>query len=73
MHCENEWVRAGVHTNSIEGFWSHLKRSIYGTFHSVPKKHLQKYVVEIFYRCNLRKSDQPISLALSSRLSQRIA
>lgn len=34
-HSEKEYVRAEIHTNSIEGFWSQLKRSIHGTFHQV--------------------------------------
>lgn len=49
-HAKREWVRGIVHTNGLEGFWSQLKRSINGTFHSVSRKHLQKYVNEFSYR-----------------------
>jgi hypothetical protein len=59
-----EYVRGTVHTNSIEGFWSQLKRSINGTFHSVSRKHLQKYVNEFSYRYNRRKSGTPMFLHL---------
>ena len=54
-HFRKEYVRGPVHTNSIEAFWSHLKRSISGTYVSVSKKHLQTYLREFEFRYNLRK------------------
>lgn len=57
-HSKEEYYRAGVHTNTIEGFWSQLKRSIDGTYHSVSPKYLQTYVNEFVYRYNLR--DVPV-------------
>ena len=39
-------VGKDIHTNSIEGFWSQLKRSIDGSYHHVTTHHLQKYVDE---------------------------
>lgn len=59
-HGKKEYVRALAHTNSIEGFWSQLKRSIDGTFHHVSGKHLQRYVNEFSYRYNRRKSETPM-------------
>jgi hypothetical protein len=50
-----EYVRDNVHTNSIENFWSLLKRSIKGTYVSVEPFHLQKYVTEQTFRFNERK------------------
>jgi transposase len=44
----------GTHTNTIEGFWSQLKRSINGTYHCVSPKYLQSYVNEFSYRYNYR-------------------
>jgi transposase len=63
-HSAKEYVRGMCHTNSLEGFWSQLKRSINGTFHSVSRKHLQKYVNEFSYRYNRRKSETPMFLHL---------
>lgn len=53
-HAREEYVRGPVHTNSIEGFWSILKRQIIGTHHWVSPKHLDRYVVEIAHRYNSR-------------------
>ena len=52
-HDVNEYVRAGgIHTNSIEGFWSQLKRGIIGIYHNVSPKHLHGYAHEFGYRFN---------------------
>ncbi len=53
-HGEKEWVRGDVHTNTIEGVWSLLKRSIIGSFHHVSTKHLPVYLDEIEWRFNNR-------------------
>lgn len=54
-HSKGEYVRGDVTTNSIEGFWSLLKRGVYGTYHNVSRKHLQRYVDEFEFRYNHRK------------------
>ena len=54
-HSKNEYVRGPVHTNSIESFWSLVKRSIARTHVSVSKKHLQTYLREFEYRYNRRR------------------
>lgn len=55
IHKEGEYVNEkGFHTNSIEGFWSHLKRGILGIYHLVSRKHLQKYCNEFAFRYNTR-------------------
>jgi len=54
-HHEKEFVTGKVYTNTIEGFWSHFKKMIFGTYHSVSKKHLQRYIDEEVYRWNTRK------------------
>lgn len=60
-----EYVRGNVHTNSIENFWSLLKRTIKGTYVSVAPEHLQKYVEEQARRYNEREgNDQQRFLSL---------
>ena len=57
-HGQKEFVRAnGIHTNSVEGFWAHFKRVIFGTYHFVSKTYLQRYIDEHLYRWNTRKAD----------------
>ena len=51
------YVDGDIHTNTIEGFWALLKRGMFGQFHSVSRKHLQRYVDEFCYRYNLRKAN----------------
>jgi hypothetical protein len=53
-HKNDEYVRGAFHTNSIEGFWSLLKRGIFGIYHQVSDKHLQRYCDEFAYRYNTR-------------------
>ena len=67
-HRIKEYVRGNVHTNTIEGFWSQLKRSIHGTYHSVSPQHLQLYVDEFAYRYNHRKSETPLFFLLMDRV-----
>jgi hypothetical protein len=67
-HGRKEYVRGKVHTNTIEGFWSQLKRSIDGTYHSVSPKHLQAYVDEFAWRYNLRSSSLPLFPLLLSQV-----
>lgn len=46
-----------VHTNTIENFWSVLKRGIYGIYHQVSEKHLDRYLNEFSARYNSREID----------------
>lgn len=74
-HGKGEYVRAEIHTNSIEGFWGQLKRSINGTFHQVSPSHLQAYVDEFAFRYNHRAAvtEAPIFPVLVSRVASRHA
>ena len=51
------YVDGDIHTNTIEGFWALLKRGMFGQFHIVSRKHLQRYVDEFCFRYNLRNAD----------------
>jgi len=56
-HGASNYVTAGdIHTNTIEGFWSILKRGIYGVYRVVSKKYLQAYVDEYAFRYNNRNN-----------------
>ncbi len=55
-HKEKIYVIGDVHTNTIENFWSVLKRGIYGTYHQVSSKHIDRYLNEFAGRFNTRKS-----------------
>lgn len=48
----------GIHTNGIESFWAILKRGVYGVFHNVSVKYMQKYVTEFCYRLNHRSNNE---------------
>src|SRR5215210_7747850 len=68
-HAEEIYVAGDVHTNTIEGFWSLIKRGIGGVYRSVSSKHLQSYLDEYAFRYNHRKDEQPMFLTMLSRVS----
>ncbi len=53
-HSAKVYVSGQVHTNTIEGFWSLVKRGIGGVYHAVSAKHLQGYLNEYAWRYNQR-------------------
>ncbi len=55
-HGVGQYVHGAIHTNTIEGFWSIVKRGIVGTFHKVSAKYLPLYVNEFEFRYNNRKN-----------------
>lgn len=54
-HGAHIYGMGDIHTNTIEGFWSHLKRGIIGIYHNVSRKYLQLYVDEFSFRYNTRE------------------
>jgi transposase-like protein len=69
-HAAKVYVDGDVHTNTIEGFWSLVKRGIGGTHHAVSAKWLQGYLNEYVWRYNRRNDGRAMfwSLALRSAL-----
>lgn len=53
-HSKYEWVRDEVHTNTLEGFFSVLKRGLVGVYQHVDSKHLDRYLAEFDFRQNNR-------------------
>lgn len=70
VHSRGEYARGDVTTNSAEGFFSILKRGMVGTFHSVSKRHLHRYVSEFEYRYNTRKLDDGERTVLAIKKAQ---
>ncbi|HXD00692.1 MAG TPA: IS1595 family transposase [Verrucomicrobiae bacterium] len=63
-HSAGEYVRGPWHTNSVEGFFSLLKRGVVGTFHHISEKYLPLYLAEFDHRHNFRNvSDGERTLA----------
>ena len=54
----------GKHTNGIEGFWALFKRGVYGMYHHISVKHMQKYVDEFVFRQNNRKNKDAFNTLL---------
>ena len=64
-HSRGEYVRGNVHTQTIDGFWSLLKRGIMGTFHNVSAKYLPLYVAEFEWRYNNRNNPDIFPAAIA--------
>jgi hypothetical protein len=81
-HGIGEYVRDDAHSNTVEGYFSILKRGIVGTYHHVSRKHLHRYLAEYDFRYNHRianginDSARTVSLlkgAEGRRLTYRVA
>ncbi len=69
-HSEGIYVVGETHTNTIEGFWSLVKRGLGGVYHSVSKKYLQSYLNEYSFRYNHRDCGNLIFPIVLARASQ---
>lgn len=69
-HGAGEYVKGEAHVNTIEGFWSLVKRGISGVHHAVSPKYLQDYVNEYSYRYNHRNSEAPMFGLMLARVSE---
>ncbi|HLH07385.1 MAG TPA: IS1595 family transposase [Terriglobales bacterium] len=70
-----EYVNGHVHTNTMENFWSLLKRSLHGTYISVEPYHLARYIDEQMFRYNNRrglKDFDRFKLAMSQIVGRRL-
>ncbi len=55
-HSAKEYVRGEAHVNNAESFFALVKRGMYGTYHAVSEKHLQRYVTEAEFKWNNRSA-----------------
>lgn len=69
-HSAGVYAIGDVTTNSVEGFFSILKRGINGVYHSVSKKHLHRYCSEFEYRFNTRHLEDGERTAIAIRKAQ---
>jgi transposase-like protein len=65
-HARGEHVHGEVHTNSMESFWSLLKRGVLGTYHNVSRKYLPLYLNEFVFRFNNRKNTDMFGAAVAA-------
>ena len=77
-HSANEYARAYFwHSNTVEGYFSLLKRAVFGTFHHVSEAHLHRYTAEQDFKWNTRKAtdyarfEQSIGGIVGKRLTYR--
>lgn len=63
-HNKGEYVKGNIHTNSIENFWSLLKRGITGQYHWLSSKYLGFYIDEFCFRHNHRNTDNLFGLVM---------
>ena len=70
-HSDKIYVRGHIHTNSVEGFWSLVKRGIGGVYHSVGQKYLQSYLDEYSFRYNRRHMGNQQFSSILERVSER--
>jgi transposase len=66
-HAEKVYVSGNVHTQTIEGFFSNLKRGIAGNYHSVSRRWLQSYLNEYAFRYNERHNSRAMFSTLVDR------
>jgi transposase-like protein len=73
-HGKREYVKGNAHTNTIEGYFSILKRGITGVYHHVGEQHLHRYLSEFNFRYNGRKinDDERSMLALRGIEGKRL-
>lgn len=56
-HGKDEYVRGPFHTNTVEGYFSILKRGVTGTYYHLSEQHLHRYCTEFDFRYNTRKDN----------------
>lgn len=71
-HSKGEYVKPGtdIHSNTIEGVFSLIRRGVMGTFHSISRKHVPNYLNEFQFRWDTRKVDDGTRVSFAIRESE---
>ncbi|MEX0832838.1 MAG: IS1595 family transposase [Actinomycetota bacterium] len=69
-HRQRVYVHGDVHTNTIEGFFSLIKRGISGVYHGVGDDYLQTYLDEYVFRYNHRDNPRGMMAAMLGRIAK---
>jgi transposase len=72
-HSSGEYVYKDIHTNTVEGLWSLIKRGINGVYHHVDQAYLQSYLNEYCFRYNRRHNGNLQFKAILERASRQVA
>jgi len=70
-HSAKVYVMGDIHTNTVEGFWSLLKRGIGSVYHAVSREYLQSYLDEYCYRYNRKDQGNLIFKSILSEVSAK--
>lgn len=69
-HTAKEYARGDAFTNTAESFFPRVKRAMYGTFHSVSKRHLHRYIAYMEFLHNARKLEDGARTVLAIKKSE---
>ncbi len=69
-HSAGVYVMGDIHTNTVEGFWSLIKRGIGGVYHSVSLRFLQSYLDEYSFRYSHRHDTEPMFLTFLRQIAK---
>ena len=69
-YARKVYVSGDVHTNTIEGFWTYMKRGVSGVYRGVSSKHLQLYLDEYVFRYNNRDNVRGMFNAFLDRVEK---
>lgn len=72
-HSKNIRRVGEYHTNTIEGFWSMLKRAKVGQYHKITPEYLQEYINEIAFKYNYRNSENIFEILMNNCLNRQNA
>ena len=69
INHQKSYTDGDIHTNTIEGFWSLIKRSWYGSHHHYSKTYMPLFVAETCWKYNHRKDDNAFSIFMKGCFS----